>query len=197
MHLPGCPTPTSSSPRISSSSIHTFGRGEILIRGRIVRVMRVYQRNTSPLAPSSHPCSPIFAFWRISPRQLAISRPLVLSPMALPFTWPTSWCFTNSTSGEQSSSTTSISITFVVLRCETARARTDAELMNRHLFGHFKVASEGDSGSSASTSKTRAEQVCFAFNKGECTTSPCPGGCVHKCRKCSAMGHGEKDCKKT
>ncbi|KIK00518.1 hypothetical protein K443DRAFT_664847 [Laccaria amethystina LaAM-08-1] len=76
-------------------------------------------------------------------------------------------------------------------------ARTDAELMNRHLFGHFKVASEGDSGSSASTSKTRAEQVCFAFNKGECTTSPCPGGCVHKCRKCSAMGHGEKDCKKT
>jgi hypothetical protein len=78
-------------------------------------------------------------------------------------------------------------------------ARTDAELMNRHLFGHFRNAREGAnrSSSSSSSSKTRAEQVCFAFNKGECSTSPCPGGRVHKCRKCGAMDHGEKNCKKT
>ena len=75
--------------------------------------------------------------------------------------------------------------------------RTDAELMNCHLFGHFKTAREGANRSLSSTSKTCAEQVCFAFNKGKCTASPCPGGRVHKCRKCGTTGHGEKDCKKT
>ena len=76
-------------------------------------------------------------------------------------------------------------------------AQTDAELMNCHLFGHFKTAREGANQLLSSTLNTHAEQVCFAFNKGECTASPCPGGHIHKCCKCSTMGHGEKDCKKT
>ncbi|KAH0582292.1 hypothetical protein J132_04999 [Termitomyces sp. J132] len=38
-------------------------------------------------------------------------------------------------------------------------------------------------------------ETCFAFNKGTCSTSPCPDGRIHKCRRCS-KDHSEKDCKK-
>ncbi|KNZ77241.1 hypothetical protein J132_06236 [Termitomyces sp. J132] len=42
-----------------------------------------------------------------------------------------------------------------------------------------------------------SSETCFAYNKGMCTTSPCPDGRVHKCRRCGAKDHTEKDCKKT
>jgi hypothetical protein len=75
----------------------------------------------------------------------------------------------------------------------------DGNLMNHFLYSQLRIhpdsSSKCDSSSPKSkSSKPLAEQFCFNFNKGECT-SPCLDGRMHKCWKCSG-DHTEKACKK-
>ncbi|KAJ7724020.1 hypothetical protein B0H16DRAFT_1209888, partial [Mycena metata] len=77
--------------------------------------------------------------------------------------------------------------------------RTDGDLMNRFLYSRVRIhpnsGSKCDSPSPKSkSSKPLGEQPCFNFNKGECTTVPCPEGRAHKCRLCG-RDHTEKKCK--
>ena len=102
--------------------LHFWEKGE-LDKGEDSKSRASLPKEYPSLSSLLTPYSPIFRFWRISPRQLAISRPLMLLLTVPPFTRPTSWCFTNSTNGEQSSSTTLTSTTFVTLRCEMVITR--------------------------------------------------------------------------
>jgi hypothetical protein len=76
--------------------------------------------------------------------------------------------------------------------------RPDQLLMSQYLFGRFRSTNTSSSSRSGPGKSKRdmSSETCFAFNKGSCTTSPCPDGRVHKCRKCSGVDHGEKTCKK-
>lgn len=68
------------------------------------------------------------------------------------------------------------------------------------MFASLAKSSKSGSGSGSSTSSLlctpTAQQVCFNFNKGTCTTSPCPASRTHKCQKCDASGHGAHTCTK-
>ncbi|GLB35400.1 hypothetical protein LshimejAT787_0209650 [Lyophyllum shimeji] len=78
-------------------------------------------------------------------------------------------------------------------------AQPDQLLMSQYLFGRMRAAGGASSSRSGSGKSKRdvSAETCFAFNKGSCSTSPCPDGRVHKCRKCGASDHGEKTCKKS
>lgn len=85
----------------------------------------------------------------------------------------------------------------------------DEELFKDFLFGRVKTrvdkqraspaSSSSQSRTSAPSSRSRSQQVCFAFNDGHCTDSPCPNGCLHKCRLCGSTDHGDSSgkCRKT
>lgn len=88
-------------------------------------------------------------------------------------------------------------------RCELADGnyngwlQADPDLLNSYVYDRRRSArSEVSRGSAGSTKKDVKDQVCFTFNKGDCLTSPCPSGRLHKCRKCNSSEHGEKHCKK-
>lgn len=77
-------------------------------------------------------------------------------------------------------------------------ALPDSLLIAQYLTGHARAASASTSRSAKTTSTKRdiAGETCYSFNRGFCTT-PCSAGRAHKCRKCSAADHAEKDCKAT
>ncbi|KAJ7151255.1 hypothetical protein C8R46DRAFT_914220 [Mycena filopes] len=77
---------------------------------------------------------------------------------------------------------------------------SDGELMNRFLFSRPRLNPDSKRGTSSASPKSKSskpisEQFCFNFNKGDCTSSPCPDGRMHKCRKCNG-DHTEKTCKR-
>lgn len=74
-------------------------------------------------------------------------------------------------------------------------------LITEHLLGHQRRFSPLTSSSSSTDriSKARVpteQQTCFSFNLGNCTTLPCPGGRLHRCKKCESPDHGERACPK-
>ena len=79
---------------------------------------------------------------------------------------------------------------------------TDANLIALYLLNHSRPAhasaksSKSSTSSSASARASASTQICFNFNKGSCTTSPCPAGRIHKCQKCDSAGHGSITCTK-
>ena len=86
---------------------------------------------------------------------------------------------------------------FLSWHCKMARGDysgwlcSDVLLMNEHLYGHPHIQnhsgpSKGSQSATISAKQPVAAQTCFAFNKGTCTSSPCPNGCIHKCQKCNA-----------
>ena len=85
-------------------------------------------------------------------------------------------------------------------RCEMADGnyngwlQADPDLLNS--FVYDRQRSTRAEGSRGLTKKDVKDQVCFAYNKGDCLTSPCPSGRLHKCWKCGSSEHGEKACKK-
>ena len=72
--------------------------------------------------------------------------------------------------------------------------QADPDLLNSFVYDRRRSARTEPS--CGSTKKDVKDQVCFAYNKGDCLTSPCPSGRLHKCRKCGSSEHGEKACKK-
>ena len=80
-------------------------------------------------------------------------------------------------------------------------ARSDSQLMNSHLYHQVRPLAHGQSRAVRSTSSPSkvlvASQICFSFNKGSCTASPCPSGRIHKCQTCDSPGHGSSSCSKT
>ncbi|KAJ7211530.1 hypothetical protein C8J57DRAFT_1256789 [Mycena rebaudengoi] len=81
-------------------------------------------------------------------------------------------------------------------------AHADADLMTQFLFDRrrsspstYTSKSSSSAVSKDKSSKPRSEQPCYDYNKDICTTLPCPGGQLHKCRKCLG-DHTEKACKK-
>ncbi|KAF6765524.1 hypothetical protein DFP72DRAFT_867991 [Ephemerocybe angulata] len=80
--------------------------------------------------------------------------------------------------------------------------RKDIDLMADVLVG-WEVRDKGRSAAGSSGSKSDkstsslpiTQQVCWDFNKGHCSTTPCPNGRIHKCRKCSSTEHGQHACK--
>ena len=85
-------------------------------------------------------------------------------------------------------------------RCEMAEGdyngwlRADPDLLNSYVYDRRRIVRSEVS--RASSKKDVKDQVCFAFNKGDCSASTCPSGRLHKCRKCGSTQHGEKACKK-
>jgi hypothetical protein len=62
-------------------------------------------------------------------------------------------------------------------------------LMSEHVYGHPHIqnhpsSSEHNCPVSNSVEQPVAAQMCFAFNKGSCSLSPCPNRHIHKCQKC-------------
>ena len=86
-------------------------------------------------------------------------------------------------------------------RCEMADGnyngwlQADPDLLNSYVYDRRRSSNRSE-GSRGSAKRDVKDQVCFAFNKGDCLTSPCPSGRLHKCRKCSSSEHGERNCKK-
>ena len=88
---------------------------------------------------------------------------------------------------------------FFTLRCRemlrgdyTGWARSDGQLMNYHLYHQVRSSAVNSSNPSrvASTSSSAtpvSSQICHSFNTGDCTTSPCPSGRIHKCQNCDAV----------
>ncbi|KAJ3991405.1 hypothetical protein F5050DRAFT_1581467, partial [Lentinula boryana] len=74
----------------------------------------------------------------------------------------------------------------------------DYDLMMKFLFGRDRVKCSMVSGLSQLASKPRKllieQQVCFAWNSGNCTASPCKW--LHQCLKCHLKEHVGKDCVK-
>ncbi|KNZ71285.1 hypothetical protein J132_00074 [Termitomyces sp. J132] len=75
-------------------------------------------------------------------------------------------------------------------------ARPDDLLLTEFCLGNARAMSSVRK-STGRQDRDVSSETCFAYNKGSCTISPCPDGRVHKCRKCGAKDHPEKDCKKT
>ena len=80
----------------------------------------------------------------------------------------------------------------------------DLNLMAETLIGWELKKERSDSGRSSSDSassrpgrSSKSQQYCFGFGRGDCTSTPCPDGRMHKCRKCDATDHGDKACSKT
>ena len=88
---------------------------------------------------------------------------------------------------------------FFVLRCRemlrgdyTGWARSDGQLMNRHLYHRVRSSAmnlskpSGVATSSSSPTPVSSE-ICYSFNTGNCTTAPCPSGRIHNCQNCEAV----------
>ncbi|KAF5384159.1 hypothetical protein D9615_003180 [Tricholomella constricta] len=65
----------------------------------------------------------------------------------------------------------------------TGWSQPDNLLMTEYLFGRQRSSTTASTPSRISNKpKTDiSSQTCFAFNKGSCTTTPCPNGRIHKC----------------
>lgn len=96
---------------------------------------------------------------------------------------------------------------FLARRREMARGeysgwlRPDVVLMSQYVYSHPRIQSHPSSSKSSrlasnSAKQPVAAQICFAYNKGSCTSSPCPNGRIHKCQKCDALDHGALNCSK-
>ncbi|KAJ8089341.1 hypothetical protein PM082_014589 [Marasmius tenuissimus] len=77
--------------------------------------------------------------------------------------------------------------------------KSEPELMTQFLWGHERVKRSSPSTSTSSSAQKAKkgpieQQMCFAFNKGSCTTSPCPR--IHKCSTCNSKDHGASGCSK-
>ncbi|KZT33792.1 hypothetical protein SISSUDRAFT_1053769, partial [Sistotremastrum suecicum HHB10207 ss-3] len=73
----------------------------------------------------------------------------------------------------------------------------DSNLLNKYVYGHHKRSALSASTkilSKSGTSATPRTGICMNFNKGTCTTSPCPYGRPHKCSTCGKDGHGASAC---
>lgn len=81
--------------------------------------------------------------------------------------------------------------------------KKDIDLMADTLVGwevRDKGRSTGGGSGSKSSDKSAAslpitQQVCWDYNKGHCSATPCPNGRIHKCRKCNSTDHGQHACK--
>lgn len=71
----------------------------------------------------------------------------------------------------------------------------DTLLMSQYLISHPRAAPSASR--AAKPRKEGSSEICFSFNKGFCTTTPCPAGRLHKCKKCGGADHPEKTCKST
>lgn len=83
----------------------------------------------------------------------------------------------------------------------TGWLQPDILLMNEHLFRHLRIQnhpnlSKNSRLASNSAKQPVATQTCFAFNKGSCTSSPCPKSRIHRCQNCNASDHGASNCSK-
>ena len=81
--------------------------------------------------------------------------------------------------------------------------RSDLLLLTEHVYGHARTQNLPSSSSKSSRPAPNAakqpvsSQICFSFNKGSCTSSPCPSGRIHKCQKCDSPDHGASGCSKS
>lgn len=80
-------------------------------------------------------------------------------------------------------------------------AHLDTQLISQHLVSRVRLPPS--TGGAPASSRPRgvakdkvasSAQICFSFNGGTCTASPCPSGRIHKCRRCDAMDHGDVAC---
>ena len=65
----------------------------------------------------------------------------------------------------------------------------DPDLLNSFVYNCCHLAHHESSHSSFK--KDLKDQVCFTFNKGDCTASPLISGHLHKCHKCASTEHRE------
>lgn len=98
---------------------------------------------------------------------------------------------------------------FLARRREMARGDysgwswSDLLLLTEHVYGHPRTQNQPSHSSKSNRPATTtakqpvSSQICFAFNKGSCTSSPCPSSRIHKCQKCDSPDHGASSNKST